>query len=575
MLRGSVALWLALCLSVSVACNRTAAPPPPLTAQVSGTLEIAGISAPVRVVRDRWGVPHIYAESAADLFTAQGFVQAEDRLFQMDLWRRSGQGRLSQVLGPNFIERDAMTRRVQYRGDLESEWASYGPDAKSIAAAFVRGINAWVAAARARRPEAFVMAGWAPEFWTPTDVLNRTDAFVESGDAVNEVRRAQLSDVVADAIRRVGTAPFFVGLAAPPIENDHTSSNPADARRGSDLDARADAAGDQVRRRPDHADGYVSAARGAALVFREAHAAFDNPSTRYLVHLHAPGWNVIGATRPWLPGVAFGHNERVAWAMAPFVADTQDVYVEPLHAGTRTLVDDVVVVKGREKPFAFVSEYGLHGVIVASDRQQNQAFALRWSGTEPGAAPELAALALDRVGDWTAFRAALARWKMPARQVVYADVDGNVGLQAAALIPIRRGGEWRGWIAPDDLPHELNPPTGSVTKGVDASAAPRADAGQVLFAHVLGITDTARRRFDAGPFAAPGGDDSPVHGSLDPAHWDRSRALIAPGESGSPESAHFRDLARLWSQGLDIPLAFSDADVAANAESTLTLVPRR
>jgi len=572
---GSVALWLtSLCLCGSVACTRKPETPPPLTPQVSGTLAIAGLSAPVRVVRDHWGVPHIYAQSAGDLFAAQGFVQAEDRLFQMDLWRRSAQGRLSQVLGPNFIERDAMTRRVQYRGDLESEWASYGSDTHAIAAAFVRGINAWVTLARERRPEAFVVAGWSPEFWTATDVLNRTDAFVESGDAVDEVRRARLSDVVADAIRRVGTAPFLVSLAAPVVESGHTESKAADRGHAGDLDVRAGVASDRVRRQPIHADGYVSAARGAALVFREAHPAFDNPARRYLVHLHAPGWNVIGATRPWLPGVAIGHNDRVAWAMTPFTADTEDVSVEPLHAATRTLVDDVIVVKGREKPFAFVSEYGPHGVIVASDRQQNQAFAVRWSGTEPGAAPELAALALDRTENWTGFRAALARWKMPARQVVYADVDGNVGVQTAALIPIRRGGEWRGWIAPEDLPHAFNPPSGSVIVGVDASPSPRADAGLVLFAHVLGITDAARRRFDVGPLAAPGGDDSPVHGSLDPKQWDRSRAMVAPGESASPGSPHVRDLAQLWSDGRDIPLPFTDAEVASNAASTLMLVPK-
>src|SRR5262245_40068305 len=189
-------------------------PPPPLVAQTAGTIEIAGLTAPVRIVRDTWGVPHIFAERQDDLFAAQGFVQAQDRLFQMDLWRRSVQGRLSQVLGPNFIERDAMTRRVQYRGGLEAEWASYGPEARPIAAAFVRGINAWVALARERPPEEFVLAGWQPEFWSPEDLLNRTDAFVSTGGAIDEVRREQLSDVIADAIGRVGAPPFFVGLAA-------------------------------------------------------------------------------------------------------------------------------------------------------------------------------------------------------------------------------------------------------------------------------------------------------------------------------------------------------------------------
>ena len=165
-LRVSVSPWpFLLCilgsLGVLSACRR--APPvplPPLVPQVSGSVAVAGLTAPVRIVRDTWGVPHIYAQSDDDLFFAQGFVQAQDRLFQMDLWRRSAQGRLSEVLGPNFIERDAMTRRIQYRGDPDAEWASYGPDAKTIATAFVRGVNAWVALARERPPEEFVLAGW-------------------------------------------------------------------------------------------------------------------------------------------------------------------------------------------------------------------------------------------------------------------------------------------------------------------------------------------------------------------------------------------------------------------------------
>src|SRR4029077_2213430 len=137
-----------LCVLCLAGCRREPAKLPPLVPQVSGTLTLPGLAAPVRIVRDTWGVPHIYAASQGDLFFAQGFVQAQDRLFQMDLWRRSALGKLSEVLGPNFIERDAMTRRFQYRGDRVTEWASYGPDAKAIAEAFVRGINAWVALAR-------------------------------------------------------------------------------------------------------------------------------------------------------------------------------------------------------------------------------------------------------------------------------------------------------------------------------------------------------------------------------------------------------------------------------------------
>src|SRR5438445_3524505 len=171
-------------------------PPRPLVAQVSGTIEVSGLSAPVRVVRDRWGVPHIYAETADDLFFAQGFVQAQDRLFQMDLWRRSAQGRLSEVLGANFIERDIMTRRIQYRGAVDADWAACGPDVRSIATAFVRGINAWIAIARERVPEEFVLAGWRPDAWTPEDLLSRTDAFLAGDNAREEVLRSRIVTAV-------------------------------------------------------------------------------------------------------------------------------------------------------------------------------------------------------------------------------------------------------------------------------------------------------------------------------------------------------------------------------------------
>src|SRR5437667_6630212 len=137
-----------LAAAAMAACGRPASPPArrvPALPQISGTLAVAGLAQPVRVIRDRFGIPHITAQNELDLFFAQGFVQAQDRLFQMDLWRRSSQGRLAEVLGPNFIDRDAMTRRMQYHGDLAAEWASYGPSVKAVTGAFVTGINAWVA----------------------------------------------------------------------------------------------------------------------------------------------------------------------------------------------------------------------------------------------------------------------------------------------------------------------------------------------------------------------------------------------------------------------------------------------
>ncbi len=539
---------------LSVACSKPA-PPSALAAQTTGTIAIAPLSQPVRIVRDAWGVPHIYAESQHDLFVAQGFVQAQDRLFQMDLWKKAAQGRLSQVLGSNFIERDAMTRRFQYRGDPEPEWESYGPGVRGIAEAFVSGINAWVELARARPPEPFVFAGWKPEFWTPEDLLNRTDAFLASGDALAEASRTRMSEVIADAIRRIGTAPFFVALAAPvqpPSNVGGQESLPPDVRRAP-----------------------LTAAAGTAvdgrLAFADAVRSFETPSRRYLVHLHAPGWNVIGATRPWLPGVAAGHNSRIAWAPVPADADTEDIYAERTASLERVVTKDSVVVKGRKTPFVFDIERTPHGVVFASDRAHGISFTLRWSGTEPGAAAELGALALDRAESWEAFRAALARWKMPIARVLYADRDGNAGFQDAGLVPRRRGSEWVGWESLDSMPHQTGGRR-AWTAGTAVGAAPPAP---VVFSNVLGITPAARRRFDVGPVQAPSGHDNPVRLEIDARAWNDMRAMNAPGQAESPASPHFRDGADAWVAGKWMPLPFGDEAVRGAARETLMLVPKR
>src|SRR5438034_1502672 len=223
-----------------------------------------------------------------------------------------------------------MRRRMQYRGDLAVEWASYGPDVKTMAEAFVRGINAWVALARERPPEEFVLARWLPEPWSPIDLLNRTEAFVASGDAIDEIRRGRMSDVLTDAIRSVGAAPFFAGGAA--IQPDL---------------------------RAVRSIGRTRATRAGTLSVTEARVLLDHPSVRYLVHLKAPGWNVIGATAPWRPGVASGHNERVAWGMGALAADTQDIY-RVAADDPKIAVNDPIVIKGREKPFVFDREYTAH-----------------------------------------------------------------------------------------------------------------------------------------------------------------------------------------------------------------------
>jgi penicillin amidase len=495
------------------------------------------------VVRDTWGVPHIYAANQADLFFAQGFVQAQDRLFQMDLWRRSSQGRLSEVLGANFIERDAMTRRVQYRGDMRAEWDSYGPDTEAIATAFVRGINAWVDIATEHLPEEFVLAGWRPEHWRPEDLLNRTDAFVGGANAGDEVfhtrlvaslgaRRAEallqarlsvpagidmnaITYIVGDALRAIGAAPFFSGLAAPvrtvraipDVANDGVQLKVATTHELAGSNAWA-----------------VSAARsvtGAPLLATDPHRGLDHPSGRYLVHLSAPGWNVIGAATPWLPGVVIGHNEACAWAMTSRAADVQDLYAERVNPANphqveqagrwvnTTVVPDPISVKRREKAFPFDREFTPHGVIIAADRARHLAFTVRWTGFEPGTAADLGSLAIDRARSAGEFREALARWKLPAAEFVYATREGLIGTQPAGLVPVRRGGngelpaaawtgasEWQGWSSAGGVPPRHESASGYVASANASVARTRRIEAVLSSPRSFGISDFEQLQHD-------------------------------------------------------------------------------
>ena len=201
-LLGSAALFLLFAGAVSAqtpsvqwqAKARTA------VARIHGAVRISGLKQRVRVQRDRWGVAHIYARNSHDLFFAQGFVVAQDRLFQMELWKRSGQGRLAEVLGPEAVARDLNARRLRYRGDMEAEFQSYAADAKAILEAFTAGINAYIADLEKPGgpglPVEFQIAGFKPEAWRPEDCLNRLAAYSMTGNAESELKHAQLVALV-------------------------------------------------------------------------------------------------------------------------------------------------------------------------------------------------------------------------------------------------------------------------------------------------------------------------------------------------------------------------------------------
>jgi penicillin amidase len=455
-------------------------------AQTAGTISVPGLQKPVRVLRDEWGIPHIYAETQDDLFFAQGFTAAQDRMWQMDLWRRTGEGKLAEILGESAIERDRFARLVRYRGDMKTEYESYAPDAKQIIEAFVRGVNFYLESHRDRLPIEFQLTGVKPEPWTPEVCLTRMAGYVMTRNASTELLRARLA-------RELGLefTDEFIETDPPRKLEIPVGLDLKDLAGIEDkILAGANAAGGTISfSRPNNNDGsnnWVVAgklsATGRPLLANDPHRAIALPSLRYLVHLVGPGWNVIGAGEPALPGVAAGHNERVGFGFTIVGIDQQDIYVEETNPASPNeyrwrgrwekmrVEREQIRVKDKAEPVTVELKFTTHGPVLYEDRERHRAYALRWVGSEPGTAGYLASLSLNRVRNWPEFYKALERWKVPSENLLYADVDGNIGWVAAGMTPVRKGWsgllpvpgaegryEWQGFLSLKDLPQSYNP----------------------------------------------------------------------------------------------------------------------
>lgn len=473
-------------------------------AQIEGELRVPGLSAPVEVVRDRWGVPHIYAQSQADLFVAQGYVAAQDRLWQMEMWRRSAEGTLAEVLGPQAVARDRFARLLKYRGPMdEREWTAYHPDAKAIMTAFVAGVNAYIAQHQDRLPVEFVVTGIRPQPWTLETMVLRQNTF---GNATSEIQLARsVAELGVDAANQRSNpdppdtlvVPDGLDIAAfgrignelaaaaraggpmprPEILSQYRSAVPASAERFVDEGHVAE---------PGSNNWVVSgtlSATGLPVVANDPHRQVANPSLRYVVHLNAPGWNVAGATEPPFLGVAIGHNDRLAWGLTIVGTDQHDVFVEEVNPANPNevrwngawepmrIVRETIAVKG-EAPRTIELKFTRHGPVFYEDAKGHRAYVLRSALHEPGTAPYLGSLRLARARDCRAFLDEANYWHHPSENLICGDVDGNISWQASALTPVRDGWNgrlpvpgtgkyaWKGFRK--DLPRELNPERGFI-----------------------------------------------------------------------------------------------------------------
>ncbi len=419
---------------------------------ISGEIP-APISARATISRDALGVPHISAATIEDAIFLQGFVTAQDRLWQMDALRRLAAGELAEVVGKQALETDEESRRLRL-GRIADDAERTMPAAdRATLAAYARGVNFFLETHRGRLPIEFTLLNYQPRPWSKRDTvlagLQMYRTLTTSWhDEINKLHMLQKGD-------------------RPKVDFLFPSRSGAEAQPGSNAWAISGA----------------RSATGKPILANDPHLDFAIPSTWYMVHLRAPGLDATGVSLPGVPAVIVGHNDRIAWGVTNLQFDVQDLFREQIdprtghylfrgHAEQARLERSAIAIKGA-KPVPFDQWVTRHGPVVLTDEKQN--YALQWTAAEPSSF-QFPFLDLDRARDWKEFTAAVAKFPGPGQNFVYADVDGNIGYHASGRLPIRAPGclgdvpadgasgdcDWRGVIPFDDLPQAYNPASGMI-----------------------------------------------------------------------------------------------------------------
>ena len=461
---------------------------------------VRGLSQPAEIIVDRWGIPHIYAKSARDAFFLQGWNAARDRLWQIDLWRKRGLGRVAASLGPAYVENDRAARLFLYRGDMAAEWAAYDPGGREAVEAFAAGVNAYVAEVRAGRrklPVEFALTKSQPEDWTPEDILRiRSHALVNN--VASEVARARTicaGGLAADALRRKlepahkvvvpkGLDPCAVPAdvltdyvrATEPVSFAALAPRTAAAESPKTLAQLIDER--SVQGSNNWTIAAAKSATGRPILANDPHRAVGVPSLRYIAHLDAPGLTIIGAGEPALPGVSFGHNGTTAYGLTINYVDQEDLYAYELRGDAyrykggwepMRVVRETIEVKG-EAPREVELSFTRHGPVIWRDA--TRAFAVRTIWSAPGGAGYFGSSRMWRAQNWEDFQKARDRWGAPPLNLVYADTHGDIGWAVAAKTPVRPNWdglmpvpgdgryEWAGFLEDGGLPVVKNPAKG-------------------------------------------------------------------------------------------------------------------
>lgn len=474
------------------------------TAPVS--LQVPGQKASVTIRRDSRAIPYIEAANEADLYFAQGYATASDRLWQMDLMRRVARGETSEIFGRAALEEDKRWRRFNFAKISEENLQFLSPELRSALESYASGVNAYISTLDDKTlPVEFRILQYKPREWTPADtiVVGKILSDALSTTWRNDLLRASLQSVPKDKLAEITNqeTPYDVVLFGKdkysPVAATVTSSLISEAlMAAADHDA-------SVRQRSLERVGLYAeelaasnnwvisgklTTDGKPILANDPHLSPTAPGIWYLTHLSSPGTRVSGVTFPGVPGIVLGHNQNIAWGATNVGPDVQDLYIETFNEKgeyktptgwerPRTRTESINVrsnlLKPGTEPVAFEVIETRNGPIITEDGGKK--YALKWTAFDPKNAEFEVFYRLNRAGNWTDFKDALRTYGGAAQNFVYADVKGNIGWYAASRIPIRRvgdgafpydgatkDGDWTGFIPFEELPNLYNPPSGMI-----------------------------------------------------------------------------------------------------------------
>ncbi|HKO11032.1 MAG TPA: penicillin acylase family protein [Acidobacteriaceae bacterium] len=469
--------------------------------ELDGRQLAPGLTAPVLVRRDQHGIPHIEAANLDDLMFAQGYVTAQDRLWELDMARRMAAGEAAEVLGSKLLEHDRMQRVLEIRPTAERLTASMDDRTRRYFEDYAHGVNAYIDSHRDRLPAEFRLLMYQPKPWEPVDsilaVMNMEQMLDEHwpDKMAREYITRRLGPTLAEDLYPTGS-----WRDRPPVTNEVPITAPNQVMPDVPLDeSQTGKLGPGLLGLERLTGGDASAclgcdagsnewvvsgsrtATGKPLLSNDMHLGHQIPDIWYENDLKAPGFHAAGLTVPGIPMVIAGHNEHIAWGFTALYGDTEDIYVEKVNgqdeyqdaSGAWRPIEhqqETIHVRWHSDVSVDVRRTG-HGVVISSIIPgETRTLALKWVPYDPNA-KGWPLLALDTAANWADFRNAMTQWWGPTQNVVYADDQGHIGYQAVGLIPNRPGGlapgpitdeqhEWQGYIAFDQLPTSFDPDNG-------------------------------------------------------------------------------------------------------------------